>query len=373
MLHDLKLLIVIFLIFLPGIIYCQQIDTDIIQLISEKSSKDRIDELLNCPSCLKNNSDSAKQYTVENVIFPSGDILLNGELYLPVGSGPFPGIVFMHGGGNNYEMLYTSVMYDARRFAKCGYVALIYDKRGMGKSGGVFHESTYNDYVNDAGNAAEFLKNHKKADPNRIGVIGGSQGGRLAPVVAVRFPFISFVISQSGPIGPIIDHCNYNIEYALKIRGYEDSTIEQVMPIWKKQHQAWKLQDSLKFAEVADEILLARESIDPMALPNTREEFYTDSNLFFLRPTYNSIQYDFFDELTELNSPWLSVYGELDSIISVPESISNLQRQMKIANNKDYEIVIYKNVGHSFQYLDTGEFAPEINIVINWLGELFNN
>jgi pimeloyl-ACP methyl ester carboxylesterase len=310
---------------------------------------------------------------LKEVIIPSGDIELAGELYLPKFTGPYPAIIYIHGGGNNYDMLMSAPRYYALRMAHCGFAVLTYDKRGTGESGGIFHESTYDDFISDAGHAADFLVKHEQIDPEKIGIYGGSQGGRLAPLVATRFPSISFAISASGPIGTVADQATFNIEYALKVRGYDDSTVKQVMPLWRRHHAARESLNPDDMNEVAEDIFKLREFIDPMALPNTRHEFLTDSNLFFLRPPYFSMSKDYISELVNLDVPWLAIYGELDSIINVRESIENIQKQMTVGDNTSYEIIVMKGVNHSFYHYETGEDIPIVNIVINWLKEIISN
>lgn len=347
----------------------QDIKPDI-GVTSRIATKERIEELLVCPPCLESFSETAKSYSIEEITITSGDIILHGELYLPKRPRPHPAIIYMHGGGNNYDMLMGAPKYYAPRLAHCGYAVLIYDKRGTGGSGGVFHESTYDDYISDAGHAANFLMKHEKIDPTKIGVYGGSQGGRLAPLVATRFSSVSFAISVSGPIGTLADDATFNMEYALKVRGYEDSTIEKVMPLWRKHHAAWESQDPDSLNEVAEEIIKKRESIDPMALPNTRQEFLTDSSLFFLRPVYNSMSKDYIGELVNLDIPWLALFGELDPVIDVRHSVENIQKQMASAGNRDFEIITFKGVGHSLENRETGENVPTTNVVVNWLKEI---
>ncbi|UCE65068.1 MAG: alpha/beta hydrolase [Candidatus Zixiibacteriota bacterium] len=349
--------------------FCQQGDKPDTGMTTRIAVKERIEELLVYPACLDSFSETTESYIVEEVIIPSGEIKLHGQLYLPKKPGPHPAIVYMHGGGNDYDMLMSAPKYYAPRLAHCGYAALIYDKRGTGESGGVFHESTYDDYISDAGHAADFLAKHEQIDLGKIGVYGGSQGGRLAPLVATRYPSVSFAISASGPIGTLADHANFNMEYALKVRGYEDTTIEQVMPLWRKHHAAWESLDPRELNEVAEETIKKRKYIDTFALPNTRQEFFADSNLFFLRPVYNSMSRDYLGELVNLDVPWLALFGELDPVINVPESVENIKKQMSAAGNGDFEIIIFDNAGHSFQNQDTGEYIPTINVVINWLKE----
>ncbi len=330
------------------------------------ASKTRLEKLLIPPACP---DESASSYTTERVRIPSGDIELAGELYLPEEPGKHPAVVFMHGGGNDYELLMSGPRYHASRLARCGFAALLYDKRGTGKSGGVFHESSYDDFITDAGNAARFLLGRKEIDSTKIGVYGGSEGGRLTPLVAVRFPFISFAVSVSGPIGRVADQATYNIRYALRLRGNSDSVTERVMPLWQRHHEAWASLDENEFVELAAQIVALRDSINPLALPSTRHEILTDSNLYFLRPQFHSMSRDYLGELTRLRVPWLALYGELDPVIDVRESIENIQKLMAAVGHDKYEIVLIKGVSHSLENPETGHQTPTTNIVINWLTE----
>lgn len=357
----------------PLISNCRQGNEHEISATSGIASKERVQEMLVRPSCLESFSPAAKSYDKEDVIIPSDGIELRGKLYLPKEPGLHPAIIYMHGGGNDYDLLMSAPLYYAPRLATCGYATLIYDERGTGESGGVFYESIYDDFISDAGHAADFLAKHEQIDPGKIGVFGGSQGGRLAPVVAVRFASVSFAISTSGPIGNVADQATFNMRYALKVRGYADTTIQQVMPIRERQHAAWESQDTAELNEVAAEIMKMRKFIDPLALPNTRQEFLTDSSLFFLRPMYFSMPKDYMGELAKLDLPWLALYGELDSVINVRETIANIQKQMAAAKNQDYEIFMIDHVDHSFLNNDTQRYVPVVNIIVNWLSENISN
>jgi pimeloyl-ACP methyl ester carboxylesterase len=163
------------------------------------------------------------------------------------------------------------------------------------------------------------------------------------------------------------------MEYALKLRGYEDTTIQQVMPIWEKHHKACESLNQDELNEIADEIFRMREFIDTFALPNTYQEFASDSNLYFLKPMYSSMPNDYLTELAKLDVPWLAIYGEQDPVINVKESIANIQKQMAAAQNHDCEIVRIKDVGHSFEYPGTRDYVRVENIIVNWLNKRISN
>jgi len=88
----------------PWVSFSQQGNQPKIENTLNTPKNARLEELLVCPPCLESYSDTAKSFSVEVVTIPSGEITLHGELYLPKEQGPYPAVIYMHGGGNNYNM-----------------------------------------------------------------------------------------------------------------------------------------------------------------------------------------------------------------------------------------------------------------------------
>ncbi len=128
------------------------------------------------------------------VLFRS-DVELSGSLVLPKGkeeSERHPAILFLHGSGpvdrnenaklgkiNAFKLL-------TEEFIPHGFATLRYDKRGIGKSKGNYYEAGLSDLVADAEAALHFLKTHPNVDPNRIFLLGHSEGCSLAVLVQQR-------------------------------------------------------------------------------------------------------------------------------------------------------------------------------------------
>jgi len=297
---------------------------------------------------------------------PSNGIELYCELYLPLKGKNFPLVILTHGGFNNFEEIMRSPLYDTPILTHCGYAALVYHKRGTGRSGGDYANSNRDDFINDIGSIAQYFSKHPLIDKTKIGVIGGRLNG---PVAAARFPDISFVVNKSGPIVTCEEESNYNIENALKYRSYPDSLIQQVMPYWRKQHSLWTKGDTLQLKSFSNEIIELRKKYDLFLLPSTYEEIYADTNLAFLRPEFTSMCQNVYKELGHLNKKFLSIYGELDKVVPVDSSVRNIQRLMDDSGNKNYSIIVLPDVDHSFFYPGTNKQIPAINIVLNWLNE----
>jgi alpha-beta hydrolase superfamily lysophospholipase len=128
--------------------------------------------------------------------------MLGGTIVFPVGAGPFPGIVFLHGSGA--EGRWAS-RYLAHEFARRGVAALIYDKRGVGRSTGDWRTASFVDLVGDAVAAVEALRSQLRVASDRVGIHGHSQGGTIAPWVASKDQHVAFVVASAAGGGSMAD------------------------------------------------------------------------------------------------------------------------------------------------------------------------
>jgi pimeloyl-ACP methyl ester carboxylesterase len=143
-------------------------------------------------------------YTAEDVTFPSGTITIAGTLTLPAGQGPHPAVVLIDGSGSNdrnEEIAgHKPFLLLADTLTRAGYAVLRTDKRGVGGTGGILDNSDYTDLSDDILAGLSYLRGRGDIDPNRIGLLGHSEGGYLGPLVAARpGSGVAFVIMMAGP------------------------------------------------------------------------------------------------------------------------------------------------------------------------------
>jgi dipeptidyl aminopeptidase/acylaminoacyl peptidase len=122
---------------------------------------------------------------------------LAGMLFLPEGDGPFPTAIIIHGSGTSRRnsVWYLSV---AKHLQDNGIAVLLPDKRGSEKSEGEWVGANFEELATDTLSAIEFVKDQQMFEVSKIGLIGMSQGGWIAPVVATKSDDISFVVSMTG-------------------------------------------------------------------------------------------------------------------------------------------------------------------------------
>lgn len=131
-----------------------------------------------------------------DVRFPSGDTTCAGWLYHPPGApgGPRPAVVLGHGLGAVKEMGLDPY---ARRFAEAGYVALAFDYRHFGESGGQPRQLLDpSRQLDDWAAALAYVRGLDEVDAERVAIFGSSFGGGHVIRVAARDPRVAAAISQ---------------------------------------------------------------------------------------------------------------------------------------------------------------------------------
>ncbi|MBN2416203.1 alpha/beta hydrolase [bacterium] len=308
-------------------------------------------------------------FTVEHMSIPSEGFRINGWLYLPLGTEKHPLIVLTNGGGDGSRPIKSLPDWIAPILAHCGYAAFVHDKRGTGASEGDFRLTTYDDYILDAGNCARYLKHHPRIDSARIGVLGGSEGGRIAVVAASRFPEISFVISYAGTFVSMVEDRIYAQTGSLKQRQVPDSIFAEVVEIHTRSIAAWGTGDIETIERMDREIEALREISGRRYLPATRGEMERNEAFTAVLPTWHSLAVDYMTEMKQFRKRWLALFGAQDIVVPTYASVENIHRFMNMSGNDDYYVGILPDCGHAPVDSRTGKMIRLDHIVINWLNE----
>ncbi len=129
--------------------------------------------------------------------FLNGSVRLRYDLDLPDDSGgPFPAVIWVHGSG---MLNRNSQAVGSNPLVPEGLAVLRYDKRGVGESSGTFTNSAFGTLASDAAAGVARLKKFPQVDPDRIGIMGNSQGGWIGPLAAAQSDDVSFMMMWSGP------------------------------------------------------------------------------------------------------------------------------------------------------------------------------
>jgi uncharacterized protein len=307
----------------------------------------------------------------EAVRFVSGDITLAGTLVIPAGNQRHPAVVLFHGSGPQPRDLST-----ARWFAGQGFVALTYDKRGVGESGGNFRAVPFMDICDDGLAAVALLKSRKDVDPKGIGVWGLSQGGWLGPLAASRSADVSFVIAVSGPgVSPgeqmIVYYAN-----ELRARGLPESDIEQASSLRREVYSYLYSGEGYEKAKMDLDQGRARPWYKEVNTQQDRlfERLQKPSELSKVSRFAREMHYDPVPALEALHVPTLFLFGDQDQLIPVEKSVEVIRHVQAQAGRHDFTIQVFPGVDHGMRLATNGEISPEyLAAMRTWLAAHVGN
>jgi pimeloyl-ACP methyl ester carboxylesterase len=236
---------------------------------------------------------------VEQVEFLSHGDRLSGSIVIPANGAPYAAVVFIHGSGEQTRDLGL-----ASRFARAGIAALVYDKRGVGKSGGKYESRQNVSGMNislladDAGAALRALVSHPSLKGVPAGFAGISQAGWIAPLAAEKNPLAKFLVLWSGPVCKVSEEDIYS-----------------------------------KYTTDAD-----GSAVPPyLQALNARTEKY-------LWPDFLGVDTDPATSLEKLSIPGLWIFSDNDGSVPVDLSIDRLNAVRRKGHRYDY--VLFSGLGH---------------------------
>jgi dienelactone hydrolase len=148
----------------------------------------------------------------------SQGISLAGMLFVPEGEPPFPVVVMITGSGSFSRSNPWYLNY-ARYLQANGIAVLLPDKRGTESSGGDWRTSSLEDLASDTLSAISYLRTERRQLVGSIGILGVSQGGVIASIVASEDPDLAFAINVVGHVVPMNDQLRYEENYNLRQMG----------------------------------------------------------------------------------------------------------------------------------------------------------
>ncbi len=141
--------------------------------------------------------------TRELTVEASDSVRLSATLSLPAGRGPFPAVVLISGSGpqDRHSTIFVHEPFAliADHLARNGIATLRYDERGVGTSTGRYATATVSDLAADAEAVFRKLRSTPEIDKARVGLLGHSEGGIIAPQIAVRSRDVAFLVLLAAP------------------------------------------------------------------------------------------------------------------------------------------------------------------------------
>jgi dienelactone hydrolase len=265
-----------------------------------------------------------------NMVIPSGDWILPATFTYPVGEGPFPVVLLIHGSGPQDRDETVGLRKPFRDLAwglaSQGIAVLRYEKRTKEFPERVIANqqefTVYDETIDDALAAISLLSKMKDVDGERIYALGHSLGGMLLPRIASQAPHLAGLITLAGPSRPLEDLYLEQMTYIVQLDGevsdQEQETLAQI------EQQVARVKDSQLSIDTPPSEL-------PLDIPAS---YWVD-----LRG------YDPPQAAAQLDQPMLFLQGERDYQVT----LDDLQGwQATLASRDDVEFEVYPALDHFF-------------------------
>lgn len=320
-------------------------------------------------------------YEEEDVYFVNegANVKLAGTLTLPDRKPPYPSVVLVSGGGA-HDRDYTVfggkpflVLSDF--FTRRGIAVMRYDDRGTGESTGDRSISTTKDYADDALAAVQFLKSRSDIDPDRIGLIGHSEGGTIASRVAVESSDVAFAVMMATPG---LRGIEYNLQYEESMGRAMGLTREELADRRAFQEEVFGIVLGERKRYIAKEKL---EEIYRANYPNLPEEMLRSGIKRLLSPWFVfNLKYDPEVTLKSITCPVLAIFGEKDAQVPPAGNARAIEKALASSKSEEYSVEIIPDLNHFMQTSKTGSpeeysrteetISPDLlELIMGWIEE----
>lgn len=322
-------------------------------------------------------------YSVEDVVFanPAAGIRLAGTLTLPEGSGPFPGVVLVSGSGpqTRDEVVAGHRIFHvlADHLTRRGIAVLRYDDRGVGESEGDFSAATSPDFALDAAAAVAFLRTRVEVDGGAVGVVGHSEGGLVAPMVA-REDDLAFVVLLAGPA---VDGTEILVSQTAAMQRASGVPQGQVAANERAIRAVGRVLTTRPESVWADEVRAALLTAVPTGVPAEQSRQAVEPQVASFATPWMAffVGYDPRPALESLEIPVLALNGSLDLQVLADVNLPPMREALGTRSGVTVEEL--PGLNHLFQPAQTGlpaeystietTFDPSaLEIVSTWILEV---
>lgn len=329
----------------------------------------------------------------QEVRFPNRKVSLAGTLTLPATPGPHPAVILISGSGQQNRNEEIPGILDYKPFAviadflgRRGIAVLRYDDRGVGGSSGDPATATTADYATDVEAAVRYLAARKDINPRQIGVLGHSEGGIIAAMVAARNPGVAFAISMAGTAVDGYHVLLVQVERIVRASGASEEEVTQAVDLQRAildlaVAARWAELESLLYGEIMAQLhALPQEEQAPLGDLEAVARQRTAANMAaFQSPWYQFfLKHDPSQDWAKITVPVLALFGDLDVQVDVSQNRPPMEEALVRAGNEDVAVVVFPTANHLFMDAVTGgveeyatlppDFVPGfLETIADWL------
>lgn len=294
----------------------------------------------------------------------SKSVHFGATITIPPGKGPFPAVLLITGSGqqNRDEEIagHKPFAVLADYLTKTGFIVLRVDDRDIGKTIGPLDSATTADFAEDACAGLDYLESRPETDTKKLGLIGHSEGGMIAPMVAARRKEISFIVLLAGPGQKISKLMEGQTAAILASRGITKEAIAAFTSLYGTMVPAIVTAPDRAMAEKnAREVFLRWKDSTNKGYALVTTGVYNDSTAhqfvrLFVGQVYSPwfryfIQFDPTPYLEQLHCRVLALNGGKDIQVIAGANLAAIESALKKSRSKAFEVHELAGLNHLFQ------------------------
>ncbi|HEY4001287.1 MAG TPA: alpha/beta fold hydrolase [Candidatus Xenobia bacterium] len=287
-------------------------------------------------------------YEERPVVIPGpGGNQLAGTLTVPRDHRPAPAVLLIAGSGphDRDETIFGHHPFWvlADRLSRDGWAVLRVDKRGCGHSTGDYQSATTHDFAADALAEYRFLLSQPDVDSHHVGLIGHSEGGMIAPLVASHDQTVSFVVLMAGPGVPLDQLMLKQQDALMRAENVPAALRQDRLARYRRWYDVIK---ASKSREAAHRALLKAYPIDQAEIEQVVTPWF-----------YDFVRYDPAPALRDTQCPILALDGTLDLQVDADMNLKGIADTLTAAHHKNFKIEKLPGLNHLFQTATTGDVS----------------
>jgi hypothetical protein len=308
-----------------------------------------------------------------------GKVTLAGTLTLPSGAGPFPAALLVGGSSPNDrdESIagHKPFLVLADLLTRKGIAVLRYDKRGSAQSTASFATGNISDFAQDVQSAFAYLKSRKEIDSKKIGIIGHSEGGILAAMLANNQNDVNWLVLLATPATKGEETLLRQSELVARAGGMPEAQITQSLEFDRRVYDAIRTEHDSAALEKKLRVLVQQSGLSATMPPAALQaQIQTMTSPWFRQ----FLDFDPKPLLEKVQCPVLALNGDRDLQVDAAENVPLLRTAFETAKNQDFTVIEIEGVNHLFQTAQSGSpalygaieetIAPEVLTELrNWV------
>lgn len=299
-------------------------------------------------------------YNSEEIVFENAEagIKLAGTFTYPAKGRKFPAVVLISGSGpeNRDEEVFghKPFLVLSDHLTRNGIAVLRFDDRGTAGSEGNYHAAAIQDFATDVSAAMDYLKTRKEVNHKKIGLLGHSEGGQIAFIVAGKRSDVDFIVTLAGPGVKGADLLREQRRSIGLAQGVAQEAIdgnEELIVLMQRTLEKYGAENVRENLDRLTEELMAQIPDDYPILADVIEKAARRDFPAIASPEIRSLtEYDPAADLAVIKAPILAIFGEKDLQVPADMNMEGLRKRF----SGDLTAKKYPNLNHLFQHAVTG-------------------